>query len=92
MANRLAHTRGSRWDIILPQLQSDPRWREAYDLWGKSTPPCVAGYDIELVTGKSPIGTRHALESLACYHRREFGYDFACYTADAHFPRPLRPP
>ena len=83
---KLAHERGHRLDIIAPKLRSKADWEAMVKVFGLGDRPSLPyvrhdGLEWELITARSPIGTKHAMESLAYYHRREFGFDFPCYTA-----------
>lgn len=42
----------------------------------------VRGVRMNLITSKSAKGARNATGIIACYFRREFGYDFVQYSAD----------
>jgi hypothetical protein len=78
----------SRLDIIVPRVRiRDPYSHLPHSLWremmfGEVRPkPTRDRLSLSAITGKSPITMRRSVETLACYFRREFGYDFVQYSA-----------
>lgn len=64
------------YDIILPMFETNP-WR-----WSETQVRIRFPSDITVVEWNAIRRNRDAVERLAYYFRREFGYDFVQYNAD----------